>query len=151
MRRFGFMIDFISDQKIFQRLLFFFCGNLFSRLVWWSFSASVLKNVQSFFSEISAGTTAFFKKKSAVNINSHYKFHDNGASAVLSRLTAVSAELPAIFKKITVNLEKKSIRLAFITRRARTEFLVKVRAITDIGDLGKLEACLRFYSCTFEC
>ena len=44
------------------------------------------------FCKISAGTTVFRWKKAAVNLNSQEKFY-NGASAVLRRLAAVSAEV----------------------------------------------------------
>ena len=56
-------------------------------------------NKNDFFCKISAGITAFRWKIAAVNLNSQEKFYDNGASAVLRRLTAVSAELPAILEK----------------------------------------------------
>ena len=50
-----------------------------------------------FFCEISAGIPAFLKKKSAVNLNSHYKFYDNGG------ISGTTGDL----RKITVNLQKK--------------------------------------------
>ena len=56
-------------------------------------------NLNEFFCKISAGITAFRLKIAAVNLSSQEKFYDNGASAVLRRLTAVSAELPAISEK----------------------------------------------------
>ena len=40
-----------------------------------------------------------FISTTAVNFNSQQKFYNNGASAVLRRLTAVSAELPAMLEK----------------------------------------------------
>ena len=43
--------------------------------------------------------TAFRWKIAAVNLNSQEKFYDNGASVVLRRLAAVSAELPAMLEK----------------------------------------------------
>ena len=43
--------------------------------------------------------TAFRWKIAAVNLNSQEKFYDNGASAVLRKLAAVSAELLAISEK----------------------------------------------------
>ena len=66
---------------------------------WVRFFTSVLKNIPAFFRKISAGITTFRWKIVAVNLNSQQKSYDNGASAVLSRLTAVSAELLAILKK----------------------------------------------------
>ena len=63
------------------------------------FSAKVSKNILASFGKISAGITAFLWKIAAVNLNSQKKFYDNGASVVLRRLAAVSAELPAILEK----------------------------------------------------
>ena len=54
---------------------------------------------QYYFWRISAGITAFLRKIALVNLNFHKKFYDNGASAFLSRLTAVSVELLAILEK----------------------------------------------------
>ena len=45
------------------------------------------------------GITAFRWKTAAVSLNSQHKFCDNGASVVLRRLTAVSADLPAILEE----------------------------------------------------
>ena len=56
-------------------------------------------NLNEFFCKISAGITVFRWKIAAVNLNSQEKFYDNGASVVLRRLAAVSAELPAILEK----------------------------------------------------
>ena len=56
-------------------------------------------NIPAFFQETSAGRTAFLEEIAAVKINSQQKFYDNGASAVLSRLVAVSPELTAILEK----------------------------------------------------
>ena len=56
-------------------------------------------NLKQFFCNISPGITAFRWKIAAVNLNSQEKFYDNGASAVLRRLAAVSAELSAILDK----------------------------------------------------
>ena len=94
-RRFLYTIASTLEQKTFKRFLFFFCGNLVFRLV-------RLYQYQIYipaFFFISAGMTAFRRKIAAVNLNSQQKFYDNGASAVLRRLTAVSAELPAILEK----------------------------------------------------
>ena len=63
------------------------------------FAASSSKNYRRFFRKISAGITVFYGRKTAVNFNSQGKFYDNGASAVLRRLTVESAELPAILEK----------------------------------------------------
>ena len=46
-----------------------------------------------------AKTTVSRLKIAAVNFDSRQKFYDNGKLAVLRRLTAVSAELPAILEK----------------------------------------------------
>ena len=56
-------------------------------------------NLNELFCKISAEITAFRSKIAAVNFNSLQKFYDNGASAVIRRLTAVSAELPLILEK----------------------------------------------------
>ena len=56
-------------------------------------------NLNELFCKISAGITAFRWKIAPVNLNSQEKFYDKGTSAVLSRSTAVSAELPAILEK----------------------------------------------------
>ena len=56
-------------------------------------------NLNEFFWNIPAGITVFCGKIAAVNLNSQEKFYDNSASAVLRRLAAVSAELPAILEK----------------------------------------------------
>ena len=52
------------------------------------------------FCKISTEITAFRWKIAAVNLNCQLKFYDNGASAVLRTLTAVSAELPAVLEKL---------------------------------------------------
>ena len=57
------------------------------------------KNILASFGKISAGITTFNWKIAAVNLKSQEKFYDNGASAVLRRLAAVSAELLAILEK----------------------------------------------------
>ena len=75
------------------------------------FSVSVSKNRPAFSCKILAGITAFCLKIAAVNLNSQKKFYDNGASVLLRRITAVSAELPAIYRKRTENLKKNSTRL----------------------------------------
>ena len=101
-RRFRCTIASILKQKTLQRLLSFFWENLVFRLGT-VFSASVLKKIQKiyrrFFVRYRVGTTAFRWKIAAVNFNSQQKFYDNGASAVLRRLTGVSAELPVILEK----------------------------------------------------
>ena len=58
-----------------------------------------LLNSNELFRKISAEITAYRWKIAAVNLNSQEKFSDNGASAILGRLAAVSAELPAILEK----------------------------------------------------
>ena len=56
-------------------------------------------NLHEFFCEISAGIRLFVWKIAAVNLNSQEKFYDNGPSAVLRRLAAVSAELTTMLEK----------------------------------------------------
>ena len=63
------------------------------------FCIIIKKFYQRFFCGISAEIAAFRKIIAAVNLISQHKFNDNGASVVLRRLTAVSAELPAISEK----------------------------------------------------
>ena len=41
----------------------------------------------------------FRTKKAAVNLNSQQKFYDNGTAVIISRLTAVSAEIPTILEE----------------------------------------------------
>ena len=53
-------------------------------------------NLKEFFCKISAGVTAIRWKITTVNLNSQERLYDNGPSAVLRGLTAVSAELLAI-------------------------------------------------------
>ena len=45
------------------------------------------------------GISAFLRKIAAVNLNFQQKFYYNGSSAFLSRLAAISAELPVILEK----------------------------------------------------
>ena len=56
-------------------------------------------NLNNFFCKISAGKAAFRWKIAAVNLNFQEEFYDIGASAILGKLAAVSAELPAILEK----------------------------------------------------
>ena len=97
-RRFRCTIASILKQKRLQRFLFFFWRNPVFRLGA-PFSASVSKNFTCAFCGISAEIMAFPIKKAAVNLNSQQNFYDNGALSFLRRLTAVSAELPAILEK----------------------------------------------------
>ena len=95
---FWYTIASILEQKTFQGLLFLFCGNLVFRLGT-PFLNQFQKNIPSFFCRISARIATFPRKIVAVNLNSQQKFYDNGALAVLRRLTTVSAELPALLEK----------------------------------------------------
>ena len=101
-RRFRHMIASTLEQKTVE---------CFFTEIWFSFWVrhQYQKNIPAFFCGISAGITASRWKIAAVNFNSQQKLYDNCASTVLRRLTAVSAELPAI-SKITANLKK------FLTR-----------------------------------
>ena len=58
-----------------------------------------LLNLNKYFCKISAGKTAFRWKIVAFNLNFQEKFYDIGASVILGKLAAVSAELPAILEK----------------------------------------------------
>ena len=86
------------ESKNIALLFVLFGGNLVFRLVT-PFSASVSKNFTRFFLWDVGGRNGFSLKIAAVNFRSLQKFYDNGASGVLRRLTAVSAEIPAIIKK----------------------------------------------------
>ena len=56
-------------------------------------------NLNECFWQITVGITAFRWKIAVVNLNSHENFYDNGASAVLRRVVAVSVDLPVILQK----------------------------------------------------
>ena len=62
-------------------------------------------NLNEFFWKISVGVTAFRWKIVVISLNSKEKIYGNGTSAVLRRLAAVSAKLPAILEK-KANLKK---------------------------------------------
>ena len=96
-RRFRCTIASILKQRTLRRL-FFFWGNLVFRLGM-PFPASVSKNFTGAVLWDISGNNGFSLKKAVVNLNSQQNFYDNDASAVLRRLTAVSAELPAILEK----------------------------------------------------
>ena len=100
----------ILKQKTLQSLFFLGGGG-----IWFSdwvrlFLHQYQKILPALFCGISVETRAFCYKIAAVNLNSQQNFYDNGASAVLRTLTALSAELPAILRKITANLKKISTR-----------------------------------------
>ena len=76
------------------------------------------------FCRLSAEITAFLLRKQAVNSNSLQKFYDNGASAVLRRLTTVSAEIPAFLEKYRRIAKKFDSSIA-----SRSELQVKALSL----------------------
>ena len=103
-----------GTTKAIQRFLFFFCGNLLVPIGLTYSCISTKKHASVFF----VGLTALFKKMAVVNLNSQCKYYDSGASVLLSKITAVSAELPAILK-INAKSQKKS-------NRARVKSLAEI-------------------------
>ena len=97
-RRFRCTIISILKQKTLQCFCFSLGKSGFP--IVYAFFCFSIKNFyrRVFLWDIGGNNGFSLKKKAAVKLNSLQKFYDNGALAVLRKLTAVSAELPAILE-----------------------------------------------------
>ena len=93
------------------------------------FCINIKKTYRRFFGT-SAEITAFRWKIAAVNLNSQQNFFDNGASVVLRRSSAVSAELPAILESSLISI-------------ALRKFLVFLSAVSSFSHHSKVLCSFR--------
>ena len=83
----------------------------------YAFFCNSIKKYIGFFYTISARRTAFHWKIAVVNHFSQKKFYDKGASVVLRRLTAVSADLPTSLENNSESQKKFEPGIAWIRHR----------------------------------